>query len=531
MTQRPPARLGVAFVLLACGLLAAGADEPPPPTLTPVRVFTLPASDSNAVALSADGQTLYHVVDVRHVNAWALLAYRWPEILALTVFLAAPFVALRLGRRAARAGSRVPGEPYCRRCNYRLTGLTADRCPECGVDVTAGRRNRVVAAPPWPARRRVAVAAVAAAGLCLLVFVPVRFALVRDALHPHPTAGRFRWNSRALYRLAESRNWQWALRHSEHVAAVVERSTAGGRVLREFQGLFEDPRIGTLKLAPDGKTLWANDLHCLRSWDVRSGRPGRTLAFPEIGWSWLHAKFWIGPDAALAQTHTPGPRPLAAWDLKTGRPEPIPPELELDETLVTALPDAVHVLVAPPYPDRLGDLHVVNRRTGRDVPPTPIHVPLVLDTAMLAINPQVSRDGRRIFPSGADGRQPGTGRPTVRGWSLETGRPLPPVGPFPTKLGIPIGATPIDVNGRRLLTWYDEWQYTGSHRLLEIWDVDRGRRLARLAPAPATNPPLEPLLAADGRTLAVVHLSPYAPGSGGPRRVSVFDLSALPAVK
>lgn len=32
------------------------------------------------------------------------------------------------------------GAPHCAKCAYNLTGLTSDRCPECGIVLTADNR-------------------------------------------------------------------------------------------------------------------------------------------------------------------------------------------------------------------------------------------------------------------------------------------------------------------------------------------------------------------------------------------------------
>jgi hypothetical protein len=66
----------------------------------------------------------------------------WIVASVLTVALAAGVALLILGR-----GRRVGTEPHCRKCGYNLTGLTAERCPECGraatgQNVVIGTRRR-----------------------------------------------------------------------------------------------------------------------------------------------------------------------------------------------------------------------------------------------------------------------------------------------------------------------------------------------------------------------------------------------------
>jgi len=57
-------------------------------------------------------------------------------------------------------GRRVGDEPRCRKCNYNLTGLTSEHCPECGTHATG--ENVVVGIPRWRWR-------VLAPGLLLLL--------------------------------------------------------------------------------------------------------------------------------------------------------------------------------------------------------------------------------------------------------------------------------------------------------------------------------------------------------------------------
>lgn len=63
-----------------------------------------------------------------------------PAIVVLAVALVLVAVGLR--------GKRLGTDPYCRTCNYGLTGLTSDACPECGSSILTdgsvvyGRRKR-----------------------------------------------------------------------------------------------------------------------------------------------------------------------------------------------------------------------------------------------------------------------------------------------------------------------------------------------------------------------------------------------------
>lgn len=53
---------------------------------------------------------------------------------AAVVFTFLAVVLLRQARRSARTGTT----PRCAKCSYNLTGLSSQRCPECGTELTAG---------------------------------------------------------------------------------------------------------------------------------------------------------------------------------------------------------------------------------------------------------------------------------------------------------------------------------------------------------------------------------------------------------
>ncbi len=61
------------------------------------------------------------------------LAIGLQMLVLLIVLLAAGFVAFRMLRRPRRQGQT----PHCARCDYNLTGLTSERCPECGTEMIA----------------------------------------------------------------------------------------------------------------------------------------------------------------------------------------------------------------------------------------------------------------------------------------------------------------------------------------------------------------------------------------------------------
>ena len=67
------------------------------------------------------------------------------SVVILAAWLILSIAALAWGLR----GRRVGQEPRCRKCDYDLSGIPLDRCPECGTDVDGRfRRGRRVRRKP-----------------------------------------------------------------------------------------------------------------------------------------------------------------------------------------------------------------------------------------------------------------------------------------------------------------------------------------------------------------------------------------------
>lgn len=80
----------------------------------------------------ADGSAIRDCRCFHHLVATLIsTSMSWP-IVALPAALVVGLVLLIVGLR----GRRVGEEPRCRKCKYELTGLTTDRCPECGTTIT-----------------------------------------------------------------------------------------------------------------------------------------------------------------------------------------------------------------------------------------------------------------------------------------------------------------------------------------------------------------------------------------------------------
>jgi hypothetical protein len=113
-------------------------------------------------------------------------------------------------------GRKVDDFPYCRRCRYNLTGLTSERCPECGglvaeVGTIIGKRRR---------RPRLILAG-------LVLSLPSAAALI---------GAQTRW-ARSIEWYQKLPTW-WVIREA--------RSTSESRALRACEELVRRDRLGLL---------------------------------------------------------------------------------------------------------------------------------------------------------------------------------------------------------------------------------------------------------------------------------------------
>lgn len=511
------------------------ATAPDSPTLQPTRAFVIQQRTSGErFTLAPGGESIYSVEPVRHVNVWALLVYRWPETLALAIVVMGPPAALIVWRRRRRRRGWEPGEPYCQRCGYRLTSLSAGAsCPECGSELGAAPRGRVIAPPPWSRRRRIATLAAVGLGVGMVARFATQFAGRRAAETPDPVAGRFHWNSRLVQTLGEKLHAGWILRHGEQVLVIVERRLDDRTPVGEFDGTSPDMSAPDPQVSPDGKTLWASNQDGLHAWDIVTRRQtSQTLAWPDQSDDWRDARVWIGTEAVVAQTSKVSTTParLAAWNLASGQREAIDPNLDLDTTMIAPLPDGVRVLaeLQDKSDQPSGYLRLVDRRTGAPAGPGLVRNNLDVDSPLLGVTPQISSDGKRLFPHSSYRKRYPSQDIYIHGFNLETGNPLPLVGPF-RRPGLQSVECRVMANGRLLLCWPEPSYGTTGWSDLEIWDVDENRPVATLTVAPATlDEWVEAKFSADERTVMVTSKL-YSRNARG-TRVWTFDLSAVAGI-
>ena len=321
-----PPRLSVSLLAI---LAFAGASPASPTTLPaqiigPDRVLRIqPEAQVHAMAVSPDGRTAYALMTARDIELTALAVRFWPELLAAIACLWTARRVLGVLRRPQDAGA-----PHCRKCNYILTGLSSQRCPECGTVLTA--RTRVRGRSTW---RRLVVPAglfAVAAGM----YLGANHRAPRCPAIPQSLQCRAVWPAT----WAMDRNVRWLRPYIEErdLLAAVDLQRGGiRRVLCNWPKSQRHPRGEIVLLSGDGRNIIvtgprasnAEPAAAFHHVDVEAGRVARQYnrnqqqsVWPSVGLlddSLFTAKY-AREDQAV----------VASWRLSTGQKIgefPLPP--------------------------------------------------------------------------------------------------------------------------------------------------------------------------------------------------------------
>lgn len=244
--------VGLASCVLICAApqsemsqpLQATALQPAasqPASRGPTALWTYPGvSQIHSMVLTPDGKHAYVSMTVNGINLWKLLVYYWPEWSGAILLVVLFCVFRRTVKHEQEAG-----QPHCRLCNYQLTNLEAEACPECGGKLT--RRNRVMGT-----RKRWTMAALLAT-TAVIVLGYMQFA---DSSQRGQSIHRwFNWSSTWLDEWARTENWVWLLRASDlrHHLSKIELEHG-----QEVEGLLTElggKPFWRIVISPDDRVL------------------------------------------------------------------------------------------------------------------------------------------------------------------------------------------------------------------------------------------------------------------------------------
>lgn len=335
-----------------------------------------PAQVSQSLTMPSESQVLdvlwpddsshpYVSMQVSTIDAWPVAVEYWPEIAAGALSLLLLIVlAAMLWRRWRRRRLVAPGEPYCAKCGYRLTGRSdAKQCPECGRDLAGGgvmygRRLR---------RRPVVVAAALLVGVCG-VYYAARGHLPRTGR----AANWFDWPSARLHAWATA-NQRWSMmRHALPMLRIARIDPETGAVVRTVRYEPIQKRDGTRW---NGRLAGLRENHFYLYWrsgvaeiDAGSGRTVRELPLPgTVGELWARiSDIALHPSRDVLYAYVDY-RVTLACDLQTGQWSEVvsfPERSQLLMHSLFALPDADTVILrralAPRQPESGCDLIDLN---------------------------------------------------------------------------------------------------------------------------------------------------------------------------
>jgi hypothetical protein len=303
----------VAGLLAAADAASAPSSDPAgteSPLLEPDRVLiTDPGVYVHRIALSPDGRTAVAAVELKSMNLWAVAAHFWPEALGGLIVL----LCLWALRRALRGGM-APGEEHCRRCLYPLRGLTAPRCPECGLELTPGNR-RVAGSRVVP---------VALAGF-VAAFTAGYYGLYRDDFTRRgPFSEWFSWEFGRAYEWMKDTRLAWSPYLVER-SAIVELDMETGATTRviirsERADRSWGSEVAALLVSPDGGSFFRLVFKTVTQHDRMTGAesarmPGRPQYAP-------FALSWVDGGRRIAVDDWFGMDPTSLWDPRTNEVDP-----------------------------------------------------------------------------------------------------------------------------------------------------------------------------------------------------------------
>jgi len=234
------------------------------------ETFTLPLDEfPEAVVIDLPGRKAYATTTVIAINIFSIAATVWLEALALLI--AAP--ALWWFRRTLRR-PQVIGREYCRRCNYELTNLPGERCPECGAVLRPRMRRR--GRRRWP---RLSIAA-----LIFIAAAAAYAAFFRMApRHIWPDHWPAWWSETLDDVAAANARYKWLIAHSSVLSRIHELdldARGASRIL--WTGRRSDAdHIESIHLSADGSRLGLWHSGFIRIWSLSEPRPMREIAFTD----------------------------------------------------------------------------------------------------------------------------------------------------------------------------------------------------------------------------------------------------------
>lgn len=533
-------------------MLALQTFQPGPvaPQIEPVVDITFAeADDVGAVLFLPGGDRAIVQLRADAVDAWAALTHWWPEglgVIAAIVALIALWRIARVLRRRQRTG-----EPYCRKCNYNLSGHAARletvakaadaeadgtemaraeaggasartagdevRCPECGIDLAERppRRGRAT----W---RRLAPAA---AVLVLVVggYGGLHVAGSAAGARRSMMAGWLSMPSLRAEALRTGRGWTWMDPYRSSFDLLLEVDVTTGEVMRRVV-LRDSSTYFTPAISPDG-TLMALGAGQggIDLVEVDTGRTRATLEYGDDVFSEPHRTVVFGPEGQWLYVAfvKDGRDTLARWNWQSGERE----ELTSFPAYVRSRPgggpsmpvvrryallhrtEGLRILAAPSFSEAydtdLYDLRIFDE-AGTELARHEI------DGAGPIGGPVVTPDGARAFLQG--------GPTSIIGFDLEAGESL---GVLSAGMHALWDDRAISSDGRLLAV-------AATSGTILVRDVERKQWVAMLRHDPNLIAP-NLWFSPDGRWLAA---NPFARNSGAAgggyvHHLLIFDLSGI----